>query len=82
MIRRNRILRNSASLRTMVRETFLQPSDFIVPVFITEGQGFKDEISSMPGYFRFSLELAVKELEECYALGIKSALVFVKVPMN
>jgi porphobilinogen synthase len=80
MIRRNRILRNSASLRTMVRETFLQPSDFIVPVFITEGQGIKDEISSMPGYFRFSLELAVKELEECYALGIKSALVFVKIP--
>jgi porphobilinogen synthase len=80
MIRRNRILRNTASVRAMVRETFLKPSDFIVPVFITEGQGIQEEIASMPGYFRFSLELAVKELETCYALGVQSALLFVKVP--
>lgn len=67
-------------MRSMVRETFLRPSDFIVPVFITEGQGIQDEISSMPGYFRFSIDLAVKELEACYALGIRCALLFVKVP--
>jgi len=67
-------------VRSMVRETFLRPSDFIVPVFITEGQGIQDEISSMPGYFRFSIDLAVKELEACYALGIRCALLFVKVP--
>ncbi len=80
MIRRNRILRQSPSVRSMVRETILQPADFIVPVFITEGQGTQHEISSMPGYFRFSLDLVVKELEACYALGIRSALLFVKVP--
>lgn len=80
MIRRNRILRNSASVRSMVRETILQPSDFIVPVFIREGQDIQDEIPSMPGYFRFSLDRTVKELEACYALGIYSALLFVKVP--
>ena len=80
MIRRNRILRQSASVRSLVRETALQPTDFIVPVFITEGQNIKDEISSMPGYFRYSLDLAIKELEECYALGLRCALLFVKVP--
>lgn len=80
MIRRNRILRQSASVRSLVRETILQPSDFILPVFITEGKQRKEEISSMPGYFRYSLDLAVKELEECYALGLRCALLFVKVP--
>ena len=79
MIRRNRILRKSASVRSMVQETMLRPSDFIVPVFITEGENVKDEISSMPGYYRFSIDLAVVELKECWALGIKSALIFVKV---
>ena len=79
MIRRNRILRKSASIRSMVQETVLKPSDFIVPVFITEGEKMNDEISSMPGYYRFSIDLAVKELKECWALGIKSALIFVKV---
>jgi porphobilinogen synthase len=80
MIRRNRILRNSASVRSIIRETILQPSDFIVPVFITEGQDVRDEIPSMPGYFRLSLDQAVKELEACYTVGIRSALLFVKVP--
>lgn len=80
MIRRNRILRQSASVRSLVRETTLQTSDFILPVFITEGQKIKDEISSMPGIFRYSLDWAVKELEECYSLGLRCVLLFVKVP--
>jgi porphobilinogen synthase len=80
MIRRNRIVRQSASIRSLVQETVLQPSDFILPVFITEGKNLKEEISSMPGYFRYSLDLAVTELKECYALGLKCALLFVKVP--
>ncbi len=80
MIRRNRILRQTASVRSLVRETTLAPSDFIVPVFITEGKNIKDEISSMPNYFRYSLDLAVKELKECYGLGLRCALLFVKVP--
>lgn len=80
MNRRNRILRKSASVRSMVQETTLQASDFMVPVFITEGENIKDEISSMPGYFRYSLDLALEELKSCYALGLRSALLFVKVP--
>jgi porphobilinogen synthase len=79
MIRRNRILRGSSSVRSLVRETALQPTDFIVPIFITEGENKKEEIASMPNYFRYSLDVAVKELEECYALGLRSALLFVKV---
>lgn len=80
MIRRNRILRQSAAVRSMMQETVLLPSDFIVPVFITEGEKVKDEILSMPGYYRFSIDLAVEELTECWAMGIKCALIFVKVP--
>lgn len=80
MIRRNRILRQSTSVRSLVRETTLQPSDFIVPVFLVEGQQIKDEISSMPGYYRYSLDLAINELEECYHMGLRCALLFVKVP--
>lgn len=80
MNRRNRILRKSAAVRSMVQETFLQPSDFIVPVFIIEGEKVKDEITTMPGYYRYSLDLAVQELKACYAMGLRCALLFVKVP--
>jgi porphobilinogen synthase len=80
MIRRNRILRQSASVRSLVQETTLQANDFIVPVFITEGNNIQEEISTMPGYYRYSLDLAVEELKSCYAMGLRCALVFVKVP--
>jgi len=80
MNRRNRILRKSAAVRSLVQETQLQAADFIVPVFITEGENVKDEISTMPGYFRYSLDLAVEELKACYAMGLRCALLFVKVP--
>jgi porphobilinogen synthase len=63
----------------MVQETILKPSDFILPVFIEEGENVKIEIPSMPGYYRYSIDLAVKELQECFAMGIRSTLIFVKV---
>ena len=62
----------------MVQETWLNPSDLIAPVFIMEGKGIKEEISSMPNYFRFSIDLAVEEVKEFRKLGIKSILVFIK----
>ncbi len=80
MIRRNRILRQSASVRSLVRETALQPSDFILPMFIMEGQNKKEEIPSMPDFFRYSLDLAIEELKACYTLGLRCVLLFVKVP--
>ncbi|MEC8831421.1 MAG: porphobilinogen synthase, partial [Bacteroidota bacterium] len=51
---RNRRLRASESIRRLVRETTLTPDDFLVPLFVTEGKGIKEEIPSMPNYFRLS----------------------------
>jgi porphobilinogen synthase len=62
----------------MVAETILKPSDFIAPLFITEGENVKEEISSMPGYFRYSLDGTVKEAKELWSMGIKSVLLFIK----
>ena len=76
--RRNRILRQSPAIRAMVAETVLTPNDFIVPLFIDEGKGVKTEISSMPGYFRQSIDGTVAEVKELWSLGIKSVLLFVK----
>ena len=80
MIRRNRILRRSDAIRQLVQETTLTPHDFIVPMFVIEGSGIKEEILSMPNYYRFSLDLAVKEAKELWQMGLKSVLLFVKVP--
>src|ERR1700743_2205761 len=76
--RRNRILRQSHAIRSMVAETILTPNDFIVPLFIDEGKGVEQEIPSMPGYYRRSLDGTVKEVKELWSLGIKSVLLFVK----
>ena len=76
--RRNRILRQSPAIRSMVAETVLSPNDFIVPLFIDEGQGIKTEIASMPGYYRNSLDITVQEVKELWAMGLKSVLIFMK----
>lgn len=78
-LRRNRRLRASESMRSLVRETIISPSDFIVPLFVVEGKGVKEEIASMPNYYRFSLDLLEKEVQELWKLGLKSVLLFVKV---
>jgi len=62
----------------MVAETMLKPSDFIAPLFIIEGAGIKEEISSMPGYYRRSVDLTIEEVNELWALGIRSVLLFIK----
>jgi len=76
--RRNRILRQSPAIRAMVRETLLTPNDFIVPLFIVEGENIVSEISSMPGYFRRSLDLTIKDVRELWAMGLRSVLLFIK----
>jgi len=76
--RRNRILRSNPSIRSLVAETTLQPSDFIAPLFIDEGENIVFEIPSMPNYFRRSIDGTVKEVKELWSLGIKSVLLFVK----
>ena len=76
--RRNRILRQSPAIRSMVAETILTPNDFIVPLFIDEGENMQMEIPSMPGYYRRSLDLTIKEVKELWSMGLKSVLLFIK----
>lgn len=76
---RNRILRQSIAIRDMVSETELRASDFIVPLFIVEGDNQREEIASMPGYFRMSLDLVELEVKELWQMGLRSVLLFVKV---
>ena len=78
LIRRNRILRTTLSIRAMVSETLLTPNDFIAPLFIDEGNNLETEIASMPNYYRRSIDLTVKEVKELWSLGIKSVLLFIK----
>lgn len=75
---RPRILRSTPAIRSLVAETVLTPNDFIVPLFIDEGENIQMEISSMPGYYRRSLDLTVKEVKDLWAMGLKSVLLFIK----
>ncbi len=76
--RRNRILRATPALRSMVAESSLSPNDFIAPLFIDEGTNVAYEIPSMPNYFRYSIDLTIKEVKLLWSMGIKSVLLFVK----
>jgi porphobilinogen synthase len=76
--KRSRILRSTPAIRSMVAETHLTPSDFIAPLFIDEGKQTRQEIASMPGYFRNSLDITVNEVKELHSKGLKSILLFVK----
>ena len=82
LLRRNRRLRSSVSIRDLVRENHLSPEDFLVPLFVTEGLNVKEEISSMPGYYRMSLDGLEHEVSSLWAMGLKAVLLFVKVPDN
>jgi porphobilinogen synthase len=81
-IQRNRRLRSSESLRTILHECSLNPNDFIVPLFVIDGKQKKEEISSMPDYYRMSIDLLPKHVKNLWSLGLKSVLIFVKVPNN
>jgi porphobilinogen synthase len=62
----------------MVAETIIRPSDFIAPLFIIEGANVREEISSMQGYYRMSIDNTVKEVKELWSMGIKCVLLFIK----
>jgi len=73
---RLRRLRRTPALRNLVRETTLTAHDFIYPIFVTYGNGVKEEIPSMPGIYHFSIDLLQKEIEAVVAAGIQSVLLF------
>ena len=78
-LNRNRRLRSSSSLRSLLQEHHLTPNNFIVPLFIVEGKQLKEPIPSMPGYFRFSLDLLAEKAKVLWKKEIKAVLLFVKV---
>lgn len=80
MLQRPRRNRRLPSLRSLLRETRLQPSHFILPLFITEGRNQKTPIRSMPGINRLSRDLIVKEAKRAMSLGIGSVALFPLIP--
>lgn len=78
---RPRRLRNNPVIRKMVRETELKASDFVYPLFISENNQEKEEISSMPGIFRFSLSGALEEINRAKEAGVNSVILF-GIPEN
>ena len=81
-LQRGRRLRTNESIRSLVRETSLSPTDFMFPMFVAEGENIQVEIPSMPGIFRRSLDLTIKEVKDIYALGIRAVNIYVKVSEN
>ena len=73
---RMRRLRRTEALRSLVRETRLEPGQLIYPLFLCPGEGIRREISSMPGVFNLSIDEAVKEAEEAAQLGLGGLLLF------
>jgi porphobilinogen synthase len=71
--RRNR---KSEAVRGMVRENRIELSNLIYPLFIVDGENIKDEVKSLPGIFRWSLDLLIEELEECINLGLDKFILF------
>src|SRR5258707_3387567 len=75
-VTRLRGMRQSDSLRSLVRETRLTPTSFIYPLFVCPGEGVRKEISSMPGVFNISVDGAVKEAREGKQLGVGGIMLF------
>ncbi|RME77161.1 MAG: porphobilinogen synthase [Chloroflexi bacterium] len=73
---RLRRLRQSPTLRRLVRETTLSPADFIYPLFVTHGQGVRNEVPSMPGVYQLSVDMLAEEAQEVASLGIPAVILF------
>src|SRR5438445_1127496 len=76
LTRRLRRLRQSETIRALVRETRLSPEMFVLPLFVCEGEGVRREVSSMPGVFNLSVDEAVKEAAAARADGVTSVILF------
>jgi porphobilinogen synthase len=73
---RHRRLRQSDTMRTLVRETYLRVEDLIYPIFVVEGKKKKNPVASMPGVYQLSLDYLREEMDEVVSLGIQSVIVF------
>lgn len=79
---RNRRLRTTPSMRALVQETYLTTNDFVMPIFVMEGENKEEAIPSMPGIMRRTMDLTVKECKELFSLGIKAVNLYMKVSEN
>lgn len=75
-MKRFREFRKDQATRDKYADVALGAKDFIYPYFVVEGEGVKEEISTMPGIYRFSIDTLVTDVKECYALGIDKVLLF------
>lgn len=82
IVSRPRRNRNSSAIRNMVKETSLSVANLIYPLFLVDGTNIKEEIKSLPGNYRWSLDLLLQEIGECIALGIESFILFPAVAEN
>jgi len=73
---RLRRLRHHPAVRTLVRETFLRPSNLVLPLFVRPGKGVRQAISSMPGHFQLSCDQLPAEIEQARSLGLGGVLLF------
>lgn len=76
MIKRPRRLRENSVIRKMVRETRLDKSSLVYPIFVMEGEGITEEIPSMPGQYRYSIDTFIVKLKELLAHGVSSVMIF------
>nr|WP_317108490.1 porphobilinogen synthase [Chroococcidiopsis sp. SAG 2025] len=82
LLSRPRRLRRTPALQRMVRETQLSVDDLIYPLFVMSGEGQKVEIASMPGCYRYSLDLLLREVVEAFELGINAIALFPLIPYD
>lgn len=75
-MKRTRRLRMTENMRSMVRENYLHPSDFIYPIFVIEGENIKNPVASMPGIYQYSLDRLDEELERIWEAGVRGILIF------
>ena len=75
-IYRPRRLRQTEALRKMIRENCVHASDLVYPLFVKPGEGARDEVSSMPGVFQFSIDVLVEEASEVLGLGVPAVILF------
>jgi len=80
IVQRPRRLRRTETLRRMVRETSLRVEDLIYPLFVMEGEGQREEVPSMPGCYRYTLDLLLDEVKEAYELGLGAIALFPLIP--
>jgi len=80
LVRRPRRNRRSPAIRSLVQETRLHPSDFVVPLFVIEGSNLKQPLPSLPGVFQFSIDRLIDEVRELYIMGIRAIDLFPVIP--